>query len=371
MDRLIKYLLANESSWEKLAGASNMSIDRIREIANGGDPNLSEIGRITDALKVPIDFFIIDDLNEGINLRFRQNDIALNKADIDEYKIARKVSLSADLLGDAKNRINWISNLRKENLSKNDPKDLANRVRQVIIDGDELSPLHQLPQLLSNLQILIFSESNRNIDGASSIHRGWSFAFVSRRFAPRMLFTLAHELGHLVSGHLSPNQISVDKDISAYFKARKIRQEERFANQFASCLLMPEEGTIAALGEVKSLIGATRKTVGDIEILFLAHIFGVSFEVSGYRLEQLGLLPSGATAALYDTLKREFGSPEKRAKEADLPPRPKVRFDDIPKPVVDAATNAIESGEYSIGYVGNVFNLDLPSLYRHNKSAAH
>ena len=59
-----------------------------------------------------------------------------------------------------------------------------------------------LPKVAASaMGILVFVIRNSKIDGASAFIEGLPFVFVSERFAPRMLFTLAHEIGHLVAHH--------------------------------------------------------------------------------------------------------------------------------------------------------------------------
>ena len=66
--------------------------------------------------------------------------------------------------------------------------------------------------------------------------------------------------------------------------------------------------------------------VGDIEISYVARIYGTSFNVAARRCEDLGLLPRGGAASLYDELKQKHESPEKRADAAGVPPRTDMDF---------------------------------------------
>ena len=88
----------------------------------------------------------------------------------------------------------------------------------------------------------------------------------------RKRFTCAHELGHFVrhAGSASIERL----DFRGPLAAPGLDKEEVFANQFAANLLMPEAELRAAIQHQQT-------------IWQLSHLFGVSGEAMGYRLEQL------------------------------------------------------------------------------------
>jgi hypothetical protein len=92
----------------------------------------------------------------------------------------------------------------------------------------------------------------------------------------RIRFTCAHELGHYVSHSDEPDSYHY-VDRRDPLSATGQSAEERFANQFAASLLMPE-------GDVRQ-----RWTEGSSESA-LAYQFGVSQEAMNFRLRNLGLL---------------------------------------------------------------------------------
>jgi Zn-dependent peptidase ImmA (M78 family)/transcriptional regulator with XRE-family HTH domain len=95
---------------------------------------------------------------------------------------------------------------------------------------------------------------------------------------PHMLYTLAHELGHLLAHRDTP---TVDEGPFG-LKTPK----ERFANAFAANLLMPR----AALQEMFAAVYRTRAEFGALEVIHLARHFGVSFPAMLWRLQNLRLI---------------------------------------------------------------------------------
>jgi Zn-dependent peptidase ImmA (M78 family) len=93
--------------------------------------------------------------------------------------------------------------------------------------------------------------------------------------ANRQRFTCAHELGHWVRREAAGDDFSYI-DYRDAFSSAGIDEDEKFANSFAACLLMPEE-------QVRRF---HRQGYSDIG---MALRFDVSREAMGYRLRNLGL----------------------------------------------------------------------------------
>lgn len=246
---------------------------------------------------------------------------------------------------------------------------LAQQFRYYFLDDDQFSPMMDLPSLLSEklgyfVKVL---ELGKNIDGASAVVDGVVFLFISPRFEGRMLFTLAHELGHVINHHdNSGDFFYIDKKIS--FNSRKSKSElEIFANAFSSALLIPRIGIVEFIKKFRTVQETDANApISDIEIIYIANIYGVSFDVAAFRLELLGLLPQGGGFSLSERIKKDFGSPEKRARSLGLPERESINFSVLPPKLVSKVLNLVRNGEYSVEKIAELLEVPIAELIRLN-----
>ena len=117
---------------------------------------------------------------------------------------------------------------------------------------------------------------------------------------PRAMFTLAHELGHVLA--VDGSEIKIDEDL------RGNNDEERLANAFAAALLMPERS-------IDSLIEEYGRDAKCLAMMILD--FGVSFESLIYRLHNLQVINATGRDALKNAglhgLLRALGDTEESA----------------------------------------------------------
>lgn len=100
----------------------------------------------------------------------------------------------------------------------------------------------------------------------------------SSQFGPRQSFTIAHEIGHYVLGHVNTAH-RLCRDLASNFSTGTFIPVEREANKFAAALLMPERLVRFAIDERKFTTLAS-----------LAALFGVSEVAMRWRLVNLGIL---------------------------------------------------------------------------------
>ena len=79
--------------------------------------------------------------------------------------------------------------------------------------------------------------------------------------------------------------------------------------------------------------------------------------------EDLRILPEGAAWAMSRQLKKDFGSAEKRAESAGLPPRQDVEFPRISRQLLEEVVKSINKGEVSAGWAADRFGLSIGQLH--------
>ncbi|WP_119068771.1 helix-turn-helix domain-containing protein [Rubrobacter indicoceani] len=161
---------------------------------------------------------------------------------------------------------------------------LADKFRARYELGD--SPVPDLAMLADEIGVVVARMPLGDVgapDGCSALDPETGFAYVlinSDKSRVRRRFTIAHELGHLVSGHLNPGEVVLDETLN------EKNPQEQEANAFAAGLLMPESGVC---GAVKRLQGKLGEEDPVAWIVWLADSFGVSEEAAAYRLVNLKL----------------------------------------------------------------------------------
>jgi Zn-dependent peptidase ImmA (M78 family) len=259
----------------------------------------------------------------------------------------------------------WISRFRFEQETYQEAERLADEFRQMLLPDDRIDdPLTDLPRLIVDLGVILGRLETSRFEGASVVADGYPFVFVSPRFSRRMLFTLAHEIGHLITHHRNSNR-SVTFDLAGQIGglSRYRSHAEFFVNAFASVLLLPARGVGKFLQQVRKTLGITNPSIGDVEILYLSRFYGVSFEVAARRCEDLQLLPSGGAKSLADHLRDYFGGPEKRAEALRLPKREPVHIPRVSQNLLTVAAKKVEQGEVSIGWVTDRLNCSINDVY--------
>jgi Zn-dependent peptidase ImmA (M78 family) len=204
--------------------------------------------------------------------------------------------------------------------------------------------MFDLPVKLDDwLNVFLFPVAQDKIAGGCALIDGRAFIFISEEDRHDALFNCAHALGHLVT--LCAKQdgsdgAALDAIGNTGYSARG--PYEHFADAFAAELLIPAQGLGIALLNLRKLLGISSGSLGDIELLYLARIFGVNFLAMAKRCERAHLLPKGGAAALNKFVIEEFGGPERRAEELSLPPRPSIEIAPVPRSIRLAIVEELE-----------------------------
>jgi len=123
------------------------------------------------------------------------------------------------------------------------------------------------------IDVLVESRADEDFSGASLTDVEYSLIYVNaEQPITRALFTLAHELGHVLA---QDGSFVIDQDLVAN------SDNERFANAFAAELLLPEQG-------IRSLI--TSENLDALALCSLLALYGTSYETLIYRLHNLRII---------------------------------------------------------------------------------
>ncbi len=220
------------------------------------------------------------------------------------------------------------------------PEVLANRVREIAALGND--PITDIRELLEDWGVMVFlvNMPSPSLSGTSWWHPDWGPAALINRSdsSGRRIFTIAHELAHLLRLDVQP-LCDLSDDTA----------EEKFANRFASALLMPEDDVnefaedLVASGELRGE-GTDKKTIAK-----LARRYGTGLQAMSYRLEDLEFLPRGFTNSNAEVLKDYFHSSHgKLWKRA-------VR--DLGSKYTDEIRRAYMAGEMSLSAVADLLNV--------------
>lgn len=373
MSRLAEILNSRHRSLRAIERASKIPEARLQELMMGSQPKLSELRKLGAALGMPLSSFLAPPpAQDSPEFKFRRAAtpaVAATGAALVE-DLASRASGIFEILEHAQESVrdsfSWLGGPKP----LGDPDELAAWVRSEVLGRDNIAPLTELPRLLSeSLGVVVSVVRHADLDGASAIIEGIPVVFLSRRFKPRMLFTLAHELGHLLL-HGGRDGDFARVELTTPAAADAAGQEETFANRFAAALLLPSQGLAISLKVIRESIGSKRQ-IGDIEIMYLARLYGVSFDVAANRCEVLTLLPRGGARALNDFVRKEFGSAEKKADQLGLPQRMDIEFPVLSSQLFRAASSGIDKGHLSIGRVVESLRIPVSDLLSANKAAVH
>ncbi|GAA4773121.1 hypothetical protein GCM10023219_20400 [Stakelama sediminis] len=290
--------------------------------------------------------------------------------DLTVEKVASFIEAALEILPPRAELPAWLQDIKADERTYAEADRLAKQFRRMVFESHEEQPATELFLVLGSLEGMIVSRLDYSrYEGVSLIAGNYCFIFVSPRFAGRMLFTAGHELGHIAAHHQNDDKALFEEpsDIGSFGRYSK---DEAFVDAFSSCLLLPDVGVGKSLKMFREHFRVDSKNLTDLEILLLARFYGVSFEVAARRCEDLGLLPAGVGHSLATALRKEFGSPEKRAEALDLPPRTDVPFPPISAILAQHLTSKINLGEISIGWAADRLGVTIGEILAANVRAA-
>lgn len=185
---------------------------------------------------------------------------------------------------------------------KRHSNDSIERVAQEVLrQAGALSFPTDLDKVLASLNVRVHDEDmESDVSGVLIVKGNQRHVLVNKAHSPnRQRFTIAHELGHLClhddEGEAEVERMFIDRQIRVYHRVGEAsssvyKQEgsqtdlwqEREANMFAACLLMPSHHVTRAALE--------RDLFDEMSVASLARSFDVSEQAMSIRLQQLKLV---------------------------------------------------------------------------------
>jgi Zn-dependent peptidase ImmA (M78 family) len=358
---------------KEIAEKTSLSLQRVEELLQGDKAALSELRAISAGLRVPMHVLARGQRpSESTSLAplFRSVRGAGVDLDVTLERVVTFVEAALELLPPRAQVPSWLQAFDVGAPSYAEADRIAKQFRAVVYQYPDDEPAFNLPAILGGLEGVIVSRLlYSRYEGVSLVAGNYCFIFISPRFQGRMLFTLGHELGHILAHHESGGD-AIFEQASQIGTFGERSRKEAFVDAFASCLLLPDVGVGKALKAFREHYQVASRNITDLEISLLARFYGVSFDVAARRCEDLGLLPRGAGFAISDQLKKEFGSPEKRAEHLGLPPRQRVSLAPVSGQLAQSISRAIRVGNASIGWVTDRLGLSIGEVLAINAESS-
>jgi len=227
-------------------------------------------------------------------------------------------------------------------------EDVAVRERSRLHLGDQ--PIGDLRQVLENsVGVRVFcSPIPSNVAGmyAFVAELGYCILVNSKHPPERQRWTLAHEYGHFLSDRHKPG-------IDYTNATERVPANERFADAFATCFLMPATG-------VRQQFFQIANHRGDFQVEDLCRIssfYFVSLQAMTLRLESLGLIRKGT----WGLLKEQGFRPESAKRALNLAGRETAKVEPYPIRYKYLAVMAYRKGEISEGQLARYLRTDRVS----------
>src|SRR5207237_5020031 len=229
----------------EIAARTSLPLERVEELLAGSKAGLSELRAISVGLRVPMHI-----LAQGrrpsetseLEPLFRSAKGATLDLDVTLERVITFIEAALELLPPRHEPPAWLQAFETGRASYVEADLLSKQFRALTFQHPEDEPALELPRILANLEGVIVSRLLfSRYEGISLIAGNYCFIFVSPRFQGRMLFTLGHELGHIIAHHKTGSEAVFERPGQiGTFGERSL--QESFVDAFSSCLLLPDVG---------------------------------------------------------------------------------------------------------------------------------
>lgn len=364
MTNIAAHMASKNLTVEKTAKKAGMTPERFEQVTSGSKATLGEMRGIAKALQVPVSSLMEREVAEPVKMLFRQTMGQREAVEVASFVdvLSAQVRDALSIADGLPSNLAWLDIFDGMEPVPANASVFADLFRQKFGGIDDLEPFPNLAQVLAAMGVLLLFSRDPSVEGVSTIIEGYAIVIIGpRTFKPRMLFTVAHELGHLVAHHdqRAPGYAHLDTEVDWSRSPR--RAEEKFADAFASAVLLPQRGVLTALKVVRQQLGISHQPLGAAEIAWIAHLFHVSFEVAARRFETFGLLPASGARAFYQRLQDDFKNPEKFAVKVGVPARQELVIETTPA-LMQSAAAKVRAGKLSLGKAAELLNVPISAI---------
>ncbi len=326
----------------KKAGLSRIAYSNVE---NGkANPRVSNLQQIANVLQVSIQDLVTPVPNVG-QLRFRCKTMSTGRKKSSRDQIVADIAFWLRDYSGLEERLEKKYSHVLKGIRANDPQEYAAKVRAVLkIKDDE--PINDICGLLEHYDFKIkFIKSDlKEFFGLSAFDQHHNPAIVVNVregiSVERQIFTVAHELGHIVMHGES-------------FKANETNQkEEEEATKFASYFLMPEKALRKSLEENKGLHWLQN-------ILHIKRFYRVSFKTVILRLiDFLGIDKERIWPSFYREYQKQYNEKIKDNRE----PKPLDPLDFVEERLSALTKEALDKELISVSRAAEILNITVEEM---------
>ena len=284
------------------AGMSEFNYTLMEE-GEGNYPTQNQLRSIADLLSRPIWFYFLEDLPEEEprprpSLRFRSE--SRPATDLKVYKALKEADQFRDIAIEAADDLVEIPTLSAFSTTASDPEEVAAQVRRRLGAADDIEsedPYNFWRSAIESTGVLVFHFSVSAFSGFAQYYSILPIIGISTKESrTARLFTLAHELAHIVLRDSTVHAANTD-----WFDFQS--ETERWCNRFAAALILPR--SIVRVNRTDVLLSARE----------LSQRYGLSPEAAVWRMQDLSLIDrphaTGLIAALRSSVDEERQPKEK------------------------------------------------------------
>jgi Zn-dependent peptidase ImmA (M78 family)/transcriptional regulator with XRE-family HTH domain len=351
-DKLKEARVGLKLSQSAVAAETGIGGSSLSEFENGKrEPRMNQLQSLARVYRQPLTFFFEEETPPRDAVLWRERPSQNAEAiEHDFLELCRRYSDLERWCGDVLSPDLPDITQGQDGFSFQRAAEVARKVGKELGLGDR--PSFSLLQMLEDkCGIKIFHQDIDPTGTAASVRSGrygWAVLLNSRSSQARRNFDLAHELFHLLTWEVFGHNTDEGPSESSL-------EEEKYANAFASHLLMPED-------EVRSAV-ERRRQGGKLPLAAVVEIarqFQVSVEAMAWRIHSLYRLDQKKTEQAVAGLKGMRSQEQALSGQREEPSALPQRYQDL-------ALRALMQGQISVGRFAEYTGVSVQEAMRRNE----